>query len=73
MIKIRFFNSIIEAQLAGNLLKKQGIENFVQKRGLEFPGDLGDSYGAELLVNEKDVQQAKEVLDAYSAGKKYEF
>jgi len=63
MIKIKFFNSIVEAQLLGNLLKEHGIENWVQKRGLEFPGDLGDSYGAELLVAEKDVEKAREILE----------
>jgi hypothetical protein len=63
MIKIKFFNSILEAQLAGNLLKEHGIQNWVQKRGMEFPGDLGDSYGAELSVMEKDIKNAKEILE----------
>lgn len=65
MIKIRFFNSIAEAELTRNLLKGHGIEAFVERKGLEFPGDLGDSYGAELRVAESDVEKAKEVLDDY--------
>jgi len=63
MIKIKFFNSIVEAQLSGNILKECGIENLVQKRGLEFPGDLGDSFGAELIVAEKDAEKAREILE----------
>lgn len=62
MIKIQFFNSIALAQLAGNLLRENGIENWVQKRGMQFPGDLGDSYGAELFIAEKDVKKATEIL-----------
>jgi len=63
MIKIKFFNSIMDAQLASNLLKEHGVKNWVQKRGLNFPGDLGDSYGAELFVLEKDVEKVKEILE----------
>lgn len=63
MIKIKFFDSIVGAQLAGNLLKEHGVKNWVQKKGLNFPGDLGDSYGAELFVLEKDVEKAKEILE----------
>lgn len=63
MIKIKLFNSITEAQLTGNMLREYGIENWVQKRGAEFPGDLGDSYGAELFVAEKDIEKAKEILE----------
>lgn len=66
MIKIKFFNSITEAELAKNLLKEHGIKGLVQKRGIEFPGDMGDSYGAELLVAEKDFEKAKEILEIYS-------
>lgn len=63
MIKIKFFNSIAEAELAGNLLLSQGIKNMVQKRGLRFPGDLGDSYGADLFVHERDAGRAREILE----------
>ena len=62
MIKIGFFNSIALAQLAGNRLRENGIENWVQKRGVQFPGDLGDSYGAELFIAEKDFKKAAEIL-----------
>jgi len=62
MKKIKFLNSIAEAELVKNLLKEQGIEASVQRRGLQFPGDLGDSYGADLFVPEKDVEKAKDIL-----------
>lgn len=62
-IKIKFFNSIAEAQLIGNLLESCGVKNLVKKRGLEFPGDLGDFYGADLFVAERDVKKAKEILE----------
>lgn len=66
MEKIKFFNSIIKAELAKNLLKEHGIDGWVQKRGLKFPGDLGDSYGADLLVAEKDAKKARKILDDYT-------
>ena len=62
MAKVKFFNSILMAEAAKNLLKEHGIEALVQKRGLEFPGDLGDSYGADLFVTEEDIEKAKEIL-----------
>ncbi|MFA5086804.1 MAG: DUF2007 domain-containing protein [Candidatus Paceibacterota bacterium] len=65
MVKIKFFNSIVEAELAKNLLKEHNIESLSQKRGVEFPGSLGDSYGADLFVNEKDIETAKELLEIF--------
>lgn len=62
MVKIKFFNSITEAELAGNVLKEHGIKNMIRRRGIEFPGDLGDSYGADLFVAEKDAKKANEIL-----------
>lgn len=55
----------MEAELAGNLLKTKGIESSINKLGIRFPGDMGDSYGAELFVAEKDGERAKEILDIY--------
>ena len=65
MIKIKFFNSITEAELAKNLLKRNEIESMVHRKGIEFPGDMGDSYGAELFVGEKNAEKAKEILETY--------
>ncbi|MCX6702270.1 MAG: hypothetical protein NTW60_00105 [Candidatus Wolfebacteria bacterium] len=64
------FNSIAEGELAKNLLLGHGIKCLFQKRGLEFPGDLGDSYGADLFVLEKDAQKAKKVMDSIGKGRK---
>lgn len=63
MIKIKFFNSITEAELAKNLLKEHGIKVILQKKGVEFPGSRGDSYGADLFIEEKNFNKAKEILD----------
>lgn len=63
MVKIKFFDSIIEAELAKNLLKEFKIESVVQRKGLKYPGDMGDSYGADLFVTEKDIDKAKELLE----------
>jgi len=65
MIKIKFFNSNTEAELAKNLLKVNGIESSVNRMGIEFPGDRGDSFGAELFVAEKDTEKAGEILEIY--------
>lgn len=56
------FNSIIEAELAKNLLAQYGVKSFVEKRGVEFPGDLGDNFGAYLFINENEVEKVKEIL-----------
>lgn len=63
MVKIKFFSSITEAELAGNVLKGYGIKSMVRRRGIEFPGDLGDSYGADLFVAEEDAEKAREILE----------
>lgn len=63
MKKIKFFNSIAEAGLAKNLLKENGIESSIQNNGVEFPGDLGDSYGADLFVADRDLEKAKDILE----------
>ena len=65
MEKIVYFNSVVESELAKNILKENGIISLVQKRGIEFAGDMGDSYGADLFVEVKDVDEAKKILDNY--------
>jgi len=60
---IKRFNSIAEAELAKNLLEKHGIIAMLKNKGLEFPGDLGDSYGADLFVTEKDLKEAREIVE----------
>ncbi|MFH1780699.1 MAG: DUF2007 domain-containing protein [Candidatus Nealsonbacteria bacterium] len=64
-IIIKRFNSIVEAELAKNLLKENGIESLVRRRGIRFPGDMGDSFGADLFVNKKDAEKAKEILEIH--------
>jgi len=61
-IFLKYFDSIALARLAQETLKSQGIESLIQNSGIKFPGDLGDSFGAELYVMDKDYKKAKEVL-----------
>ena len=63
LVKVKFFNSIIEAELAKNVLKENGIKCMVVKRGMQFPGDLGDSFGADLFVTKEDLEKAGEVIE----------
>src|SRR3989344_2084334 len=63
LVFLKFFNSTTEAELAKNLLEIQGIITIINKKGVEFPGDMGDSYGADLLVSEKDFKKAKIILN----------
>lgn len=62
IIQIKVYNSISEAELARNLLKECGVESMVEKLGIQFPGDMGDSYGAKLFVGKNNVERAKEIL-----------
>ena len=62
LVKLKFFNSIVEAELAKNVLKENGIKCIVTKRGVQFPGDLGDSFGADLFVTKEDLEKAREVI-----------
>jgi hypothetical protein len=61
-ILFKRFSSIPEAEMAKDLLAQQGIKSFVQKGGLQYPGDSGDIYGASLFISQKDFDQAKDIL-----------
>ena len=63
MKTVKFFNSVMEASLAESLLKANGIENAVLRRGLDIIGDTGDSEGADLYVAEKDLIKARRILE----------
>ncbi len=60
------YNSIAQAELERNLLKEHGIACWVQKRGLDFPGSMGDSYGADLFVAKEDVERVRVILDEFN-------
>ncbi|OHB21142.1 MAG: hypothetical protein A2939_01030 [Parcubacteria group bacterium RIFCSPLOWO2_01_FULL_48_18] len=64
-VLIRRFISIAEAKIAKHTLESQGIKSNVLNSGVEFPGDLGDSYGADLYVWPNDLDKAKEIVDNY--------
>ncbi|MCX6758524.1 MAG: DUF2007 domain-containing protein [Candidatus Nealsonbacteria bacterium] len=61
MVKLQFFNSVAEAELASNLLKEQGIKNMIQKRYIDVLRADGD--GADLFVAVADFEKAKEILE----------
>jgi len=63
LIKLKRFNSITEAGLTKNLLKSHNIQAQVANSGIEFPGDRGDAFGADLLVQEENFEKAKEILE----------
>ena len=63
-IRIKKFNSNTIAEAARNLLKSHGIESIIKvEGGIEFQGALGDSYGADLYVLDRDYEKAKEILE----------
>lgn len=62
LIFIKQFGSIAEAELTKNMLMKYGIISILRNSGINYGGDLGDSFGAELLVKTEDFNKAKEIL-----------
>ncbi|MEA3453004.1 MAG: DUF2007 domain-containing protein [Patescibacteria group bacterium] len=62
LIFFKSFPSIIEAELFKNILKSENIGSIIKDSGLKFSGDLGDVYGANLFVWEKDLKKTKEIL-----------
>jgi len=63
-ILLKKFNSNILAETAQNLLKSCGIPNTIKiEGGIEFRGALGDSYGADLYVLEKDYKEAIQIIE----------
>ena len=58
------FGSIAEAELSKNFLLENGIKSMIQKHGIHYGGDGGDSQGANLLALEKDVERAIELLNS---------
>lgn len=62
---LKHFNSIVLAKLAKNMLEIKRVKSVLRNTGLEFPEDLGDSYGADLYVPEKQFKKAKEILETF--------
>jgi len=63
-ILLKKFNSNLLAEAAQNLLKSYSIASYLKvEGGIEFRGALGDSYGADLYVLEKDYKRAKEIVE----------
>ena len=63
-ILLKKFNSNISTETAQNLLKSNGIVSIIKiEGGIEFRGALGDRYGSDLYVLEKDYKRAKQIIE----------
>lgn len=63
-ILLKKFNSNLLAESVQGLLKSYGITSIIKvEGGVEFRGALGDSYGADLYILEKDYKRAKEIIE----------
>ncbi len=63
-ILLKKFNSNLLAESIQSLLKSYGISSVLKTEGgIEFRGALGDNYGANLYVLEKDYKRAKEIVE----------
>ncbi|MFH1253386.1 MAG: DUF2007 domain-containing protein [Candidatus Uhrbacteria bacterium] len=61
LILLKHFNFLPEAELAKSRLENEGIRSLLQKEGI--PGAAVTLLqGADLLVKEKDLEQAKNIL-----------
>lgn len=69
-ILLKNFPSIMEAEIAKDILEKNGIKSGIQRgnegASVEFVSVVGD---ANLFVLEKDLKKAKEILEEYSMSK----
>lgn len=61
LVLVKTFPALIDAELAKGLLLSAGIPALLQKDAI--PGAMGFIQGAELLVEEKDYQRARAVLE----------
>lgn len=59
---LKRYHSIVEAELAKNLLKAYHIESILRKNGLPNPEGGGNASGADLFVLEMDLSEAKNIL-----------
>jgi len=63
-ILLRKFNSNLLTEATQNLLKSNGIVSIIKiEGGIQFRGALGDSYGSDLYVLEKDYKRAKQIIE----------
>ncbi len=60
---LKRFSSITEARLIKNLLAERGIISIIANSGVEFGGDLGDNFGADVLVPSRALERAKELIE----------
>lgn len=61
-IIIKNFATEIEAELAKNLLRSQGIKCMVQMQGVSSSGIPNDRFGADLVILKKDTDRVTQLL-----------
>jgi len=63
-VLLKKFNSNMLAEAAQQLLKSHGLASVIKVRGaVAFRGFLGDNYGADLWVLERDFEKAKKIIN----------
>ncbi len=60
---LKFFKSVVEAELMRGVLKAEGIPSLLRRRGMEQRIGYPNNDGADLFVLENHVIQAKEIID----------
>ncbi|HNP79291.1 MAG TPA: DUF2007 domain-containing protein [Candidatus Pacearchaeota archaeon] len=63
-VLLKKFNSNLLAEATQNLLRKYNIKSIIKvEGGIDFRGALGDNYGADLYVLEKDYKEAMNIIN----------
>ena len=66
IVFLKRFTTMMEAELAQNLLKEEGIISTMQTTRLNMFAPGGDVLGSmDLFVAEKDFEKAKEIFDIH--------
>jgi len=40
-----------------------GIQSEIAQSGIQYGGDMGDAFGADLVINQDDLGQVKDLLE----------
>ena len=69
LVSVKYYEAVIEAEIDQNVLKTNGIECIYNDDTVVgvFPIFDDKERGIELMVFEKDVEKARQILDEYHA------
>ena len=69
LVSVKYYETVIEAEIDQNVLKTNGIECIYNDDTVVgvFPIFDDKERGIELMVFEKDVEKARQILDEYHA------